>query len=66
MDFVPGVLSLKDGPGDVGGVMLSIAPSLVAQVDLSSWLRAGVFLFHHEFECDEPAIMEHIRGGWPW
>ena len=33
--------------------MFSGVPSLVAKVGLSCWLHAGVFLFHHELECDE-------------
>ena len=62
MDTVPGVSSLKDGPGAVGGVVFSGAPDLVAQVDLSGWLRAGVFLFPHELERDEADAMDYIRG----
>ena len=66
MDVVPVVSSLNDGPGAVGDFMFYGAPSLVAQVDLSGWLRAGVFLFHHELGCDEATTVECIRGVWPW
>ena len=66
MDVVPGISSLKDGPGAVSGAVFSGAPCLVLQVDLSGWLGAGVFLFHHELECDEATAMKYIREGWPW
>ena len=45
-----------------GSFVFSGASRLVAQVDPSGWLRAGVFLFHHKLECGEAAIMEYIRG----
>ena len=66
MDVVLGVSSLKNGPGSVGGVIFSGAPGLVAQVDISGWLRAGVFLSHHKLECGEASAMEYSREGWPW
>ena len=62
MSIVPGLIILKERHGAVGGVVFSGALSLVAQVDPSGWLRDGVFLFHHELECDEAAVMEYIRG----
>ena len=44
MNVVPGVTSLKEGHGyAVSGVVFSGTPSLVAQLDLSGWLRDGVF-----------------------
>ena len=46
----------------MGGVVFSCALRLVAQVNPSGWLRAGVFLFHHELECDEAAAL-NILGG---
>ena len=36
--------------------------SLVAQVDPFCWSHAGVFLFHHDMECDEAAVVEYIKG----
>ena len=62
MSIVPGVMSLREGHDDVGGVVFSSALSLVVQVDPSGWSRAGVFLFHYEMECDEAAVVEYIRG----
>ena len=62
MDVVPGVSSLEVGPGAVGNVVFSDAPGLVVQMDLSGWLRAEVFLVHHELKCDEAATVEYIRG----
>ena len=63
MGVVLGITSLREGHGAVGGVVFSGTLQLVAQVDPSGWLRAVVFLFHHELECDEPAVMEYTRGG---
>ena len=62
MNVVPSVTSLREGHGAVGGVVFSGASRLMAQVDPSGWLHAGVFLFHHKLECDEAVVMEYIRG----
>ena len=53
MDVSPGVSGLKDGPGAVGGVILSGAPGLVVRVSLSGWMCATIFLFNHELGYDE-------------
>ena len=53
MDVSPGVSGLKDGSSDVGGIMLSGAPSLVVRANLSCWMRAMLCLFDHELGYDE-------------
>ena len=62
MSIVPSVTSLREGYGAVCDVVFSGASSLVAQVDPSGYFRDGVFLFHHELECDEAAVVEYIMG----
>ena len=62
MNVVPDVTSLREGHGNVGGAVFSGTSRLVAQVDPSGWLRAGVFSFHHKLECGKAAFMEYIRG----
>ena len=42
--------------------MLSGALSLVVQVNLSSWMRATLFLFDHELGYDDASAEEYIRG----
>ena len=62
MSDFPAVMSLK-GESDVdldGGISLTTV-SLMAQVDPSGWLRAMMFMFHHEMEIDEAAVVGYIK-----
>ena len=63
MDVIPSVASLREGHGSVGGVVFSDTSRLVAQVDPSGWLHAGVFLFHHELESVMKQLSWNILGG---
>ena len=54
MSAFPAVVSLREG----SHVWLDCG--IMAQVGPSSWSRVMVFLFHHDMEIDEAAVIEYI------
>ena len=62
MVILSGAFGLSEGPGVVGGVMFSGAPSPVVRMSPSGWVCATLFLFDYEMGYDEVSAKEYIAG----